>query len=64
MHATATPSVEISIALLSWINDQMRDSIARKERQQVRRSEWLKNTVTVLATGLSCLCVLLLQRLA
>src|SRR5690349_12625930 len=56
MSSAATPSVEISIALLSWINDQLRDSVAKTETQQLRRRvEWLQNTVTALAAGLSCL---------
>ena len=63
MQPNASPSVEISIALLSWINDQLRDAV---EQRQPRRfhwaSDWLQNAVTVLATVLFGLCVMVLQR--
>ncbi len=63
MQPSATPSEEISIALLSWINDQLRDSAARQlKRHNFPIAEWVQNTVTVLAAGLFGLCVMVLQR--
>lgn len=63
MQPSATPSEEISIALLSWINDQLRDSAERQlKSHSFPTYEWLQNTVSVLAGGLFGLCVMVLQR--
>lgn len=63
MQPHASPSVEISIALLSWINDQLRDSVKdREKRRNFLTVDWLANAVTVLAAGLFGLCVMVLQR--
>jgi hypothetical protein len=63
MQSHTIPSAEISIALLSWINDQLRETVVQREQQRLRYwDEWRHNAVTVLAAGLSCLCVLVLQR--
>ena len=63
MQSNTMTSVEISIALLSWINDNLRDTVVQREQRRLMHSvAWLQNTVTVLAVGLSGLCVLVLQR--
>lgn len=63
MQPNATPSVEISIALLSWINDQLRESVEHRQPSRLRlTTDWLQNTVTVLATMLFGLCLMVLQR--
>jgi hypothetical protein len=65
MQSTATPSVEISIAMLSWINYQLRETIAVEEdRQLSRTAEWIQHAVTAISVALMGTCILMLQRWA
>jgi hypothetical protein len=58
-----TPSIEISIALVSWINDRLKESIVQREQsRRWRFAEWRQNAGAAIAVGLSGLCVLVLQR--
>ena len=62
MHSSASPSVEISIALLSWINEQLRESAEESAPRPFNLAEWLQPVATALAIGLSGLCMVALQR--
>ncbi len=53
MTGEGTPSVEISIALLSWINEQLREEIAvEPDRSFWQIASWIPRTMTLLAYGL------------
>jgi uncharacterized membrane protein len=63
MPPNVSPSIEVSIAVLSWINDRLRQSAQEAEAsERLRTTEWMQHAVTVLAVGLSGLCVMVLQR--
>lgn len=63
MHADVSPSVEISIAMLSWINEQLRTAIPEPETARFYLPlDWIQNTVTVLTVMLSGFGLLALQR--
>ncbi len=54
------PTVEISIAMVSWINDRLKESIVQREQERnLRFVRWRRNAAATLAAGLSGLCVLL-----
>lgn len=63
MQLETSSSVEISIAVLSWINDHLRDSAEHSQPKSklFLQVEWLQNVVTVLAAGLIGGCVMVLQ---
>lgn len=64
MHADASSSVEFSIAMLSWINEQLRDSLPEPPAMRFSlRIGWVQNTVTVLTVFLSGFGLLALQRM-
>lgn len=64
MHADVTPSVEISIAMLSWINEQLRTSLPEPHAEGFHLPmDWIQNTVTVLSVFLSGFGLLALQRM-
>jgi hypothetical protein len=57
--SSPAPSVEISIALVSWINDQLKESIVQREQQRrTRFLRWRQHALATLAAGFSGLCVL------
>lgn len=63
MPVNANASVEISIALLSWVNDQLKETaMEHEERRVIRKAYWIQQAVTVLSLGLSGLCVLALHQ--
>ncbi|MFO0919725.1 MAG: hypothetical protein U0872_15615 [Planctomycetaceae bacterium] len=62
MQPTASASVDISIAVLSWINEELRQSlVVEQEVQLVRTLYWQQQAVTVLAAGLTGFCFLVLH---
>lgn len=63
MTSDASPSVEISIAMLSWINDQLRASAIEEQTQLASIAGWVPSLVTLLAFSLGGVCVLVLQGL-
>ncbi len=62
MQPTASASVDISIAVLSWINEELRQSLAASEEEQlVRALYWQQQAVTVLTASLTGFCFLVLH---
>ena len=62
MQPTASASVDISIAVLSWINEELRQSlVASEEEQLVRALYWQQQAVTVLTACLTGFCFLVLH---
>ena len=62
MQPTSAASVDVSIAVLSWINDELRQRlIIREEPESIRSLYWQQQAVTVLAASLSGFCFFVLQ---
>ena len=63
MQPTALPSIEISVALLSWVNAQLRTAVLEQEERRIlHTAAWIQNGITVVSVMLSGLCVMVLQR--
>jgi hypothetical protein len=62
MSPNVSPSAELSVALLSWINDRLRESAVQQATyRRLRTAQRMQHLVTILALGLSGLCVVVLQ---
>lgn len=62
MQPTSAASVDVSIAVLSWINDELRQRLTFDEEPLPARAYyWQQQAITVLAASLSGFCFFVLQ---